>query len=554
MAKNESSKSKAELYREERKARIAKAAKKNAKSIEKRTTAAGIIKKVVAIVLVVAIVGFAGFEILDSTGVINRAATALKVGNTKVSAAEFNYYYSMAFNEVANQAYQYEQTYGYNPLGFDSSLPPDEQESTQKDEDGNVLTWDAVLKDRAVSIAQQTVGYYNEAVAAGTELTEDQKSEINETIETYRTQAAENNYSLNAFLKTYFGAGFNEKAFVKQLEMELLAQNFTDAKQKEVSDAITDETVAAEYKANQKKYDYADVRYYSLAFKTLTKNEGETDDALKARQKAENDKLIAAAKDIAAKATDENALVEAVKAYNNSKEDTTKKLIATSYDSLSTAVGADGADWAFAAGRKAGEVNTFAGEKSANIILVIKPAYTSNSVSVRHCLVEFEAKDENNVTDAEKQAANKIANDLLKGLGDKVTEDAFSKMVKENTADTASAETGGLYENIRISDSFVENFEKWSFDPARKAGDTGIVETEYGYHIMYFVSDNTDDIDWKAAIKDEMTNKELTAFQEELFKEDGKNVVDEKTMWTDRAAKQYSDTIRKNLAYSQLYK
>ncbi len=553
MAKNESSKSKAELYREERKARIAKAAKKNAKSIEKRTTAAGIIKKVVAIVLVVAIVGFAGFKILDSTGVINRAATALKVGDTKISAAEFNYYYSMAFNEMANQAYQYEQAYGYNPLGFDSSLPPDEQESTQKDEDGNVLTWDVVLKDRAVLIAQQTIGYYNEAVAAGTELTEDQKAEIDETVETYRKQAAESNYSLNAFLKTYFGAGFNEKAFVKQLEMELLAQNFTDAKQKEVSDAITDETVAAEYKANQKEYDYADVRYYSIAFKTLTKNEGETDDALKARQKAENDKLVAAAKDIAAKATDENALIEAVKAYNDSKEDTTKKLTATSYASLSSAVGADGADWAFAAGRKAGEVNTFAGEKSANIVFVIKPAYTSNSVSVRHCLVEFDAKDENNVTDAEKQAANKIANDLLAGLGDKVTEDAFSKMVKENTADTASAETGGLYENIRISDSYVENFEKWSFDPARKAGDTGIVETEYGYHIMYFVSDNTDDVDWKAAIKDEMTNEDLTAFQEELFKEDGKNVVDEKTMWTDRVAKQYCDTIRKNLAYSQMY-
>ncbi|MBE6820740.1 MAG: hypothetical protein E7516_06785 [Ruminococcaceae bacterium] len=553
MAKNESSKSKAELYREERKARIAKAAKKNAKSIEKRTTAAGIIKKVVAIVLVVAIVGFAGFKILDSTGVINRAATALKVGDTKVSVAEFNYYYSMAFNEMSNQAYQYEQAYGYNPLGFDSSLPPDEQESTQKDEDGNILTWDVVLKDRAVAIAQQTIGYYNEAVAAGTELTEDQKAEINETVETYRTQAAENNYSLNAFLKTYFGAGFNEKAFVKQLEMELLAQNFTDAKQKEVSDAITDETVAAEYKANQKEYDYADVRYYSIAFKTLTKNEGETDDALKARQKAENDKLIAAAKDIAAKATDENALIEAVKAYNDSKEDTTKKLIATSYTSLDTAIGTEGADWVFAAGRKAGEVNTFAGEKAANIVFIIKPAYTSNSVSVRHCLVEFDAKDENNVTDAEKQAANKIANDLLTGLGDKVTEDAFSKMVTENTADTASAETGGLYENIRISDNYVENFEKWSFDPARKAGDTGIVETEYGYHIMYFVSDNTDDVDWKAAIKDEMTSEELTAFQEDLFKEDGKNFVDEKTMWTDRVAKQYCDTIRKNLAYSQMY-
>ena len=553
MAKNESSKSKAELYREERKARIAKAAKKNAKSIEKRTTAASIIKKVVAIVLIVAIVGFAGFKILDSTGVINRAATALKVGDTKISVAEFNYYYSMAFNEVSNQAYQYEQAYGYNPLGFDSSLPPDEQESTQKDEDGNVLTWDVVLKDRAVAIAQQTIGYYNEAVAAGTTLTDDQKAEINETVENYRTQAAENNYSLNAFLKTYFGAGFNEKIFVKQLEMELLAQNFTDAKQKEVSDAITDETVSAEYKANQKEYDYADVRYYSIAFKTLTKAEGETDDALKTRQKAENDKLIAAAKEISAKATDENALIEAVKAYNDSKEDTTKKLVATSYASLSSAIGADGADWVFAAGRKAGEVNTFASEKAANIVFVNKPAYTSNSVSVRHCLVEFDAKDENNVTDKEKDAAKKIATDLLAGLGDKITEDAFSKMVKENTADTASAETGGLYENIRISDNFVENFEAWSFNPARKAGDTGIVETEYGYHIMYFVSSNKEDLDWKAAIKDEMTNEDLTAFQEDLFKEDGKNVVDEKTTWTNRVSKQYCDTIRKNLAYSQMY-
>ncbi len=553
MAKNESPKNKADLYREERKARIAKAAKKNAKSIEKRTTALGIIKKVVAIVLAVAIVGFAGFKILESTGIIDRAATALTVGDTKVSVAQFNYYYSMAYNDVANQAYQYEQAYGYNPLGFDSSLPPDEQDSTQKDADGNVLKWSEVIKQSAVSIAQQTVGYYNEALAAGVTLTEDQQAEIDETIETYRKQAADNNYSLNAFLKTYFGSGFNEKTFVKQLEMELLAQNYTEKKQAEVNDGITDEIVSAEYKANQKNYDYADVRYYTISFKTLTKNEGETDDALKARQKAENDKLIVAAKDIAAKATDETAFIDAVKAYNKSETDTTTKSTAASFASLSSAIGEDGANWVFAAGRKAGEVNTFSGEKAAYVVFVLNPSYTSNSVTVRHCLVSFDAADENNVTDEEKKAANKQANELLNGLGDKVTEEAFIKMVKENTADEASAETGGLYENIRISDNYVENFEKWSFDPARKAGDTGIVETEYGYHIMYFVSDNTDDLDWKNAIKSTKANEELTAFQEDLFKEDGKNAVDEHTTWTNRVTKEYSDNIRKNLAYTQMY-
>ena len=553
MAKNESPKSKAELYREERKARIAKAAKQNAKSIEKRTTALSILKKVVAIVLAVAIVGFAGFKIIESTGVIDRVATALTVGDTKVSVAQFNYYYSMAYNDVANQAYQYEQAYGYNPLGFDTSLPPDEQDSTQKDEDGNVLKWSEVIKNSAISIAQQTIGLYNEAVAAGTTLTEDQQAEIDETVETYRKQAADNNYSLNAFLKTYFGSGFNEKAFVKQLEMELLAQNFSDAKQTEVNDGITDETVAAEYKENRKNYDYADIRYYSISFKALTKNEGETDDALKARQKAENDKLIAAAKELAAKATDENAFIEAVKAYNNSKTDTTTKSVAASFATLSSSIGEDGANWVFAADRKAGEVNTFSGEKAAYVVFMLKPSYTSNSVSVRHCLVSFDAKDENNVTDEEKIAANKKANDLLKGLGDKVTEKAFIEMVKGNTADEASAETGGLYENIRISDNYVENFEKWSFDEARKAGDTGIVETEYGYHIMYFVSDNTDDLDWKNTIKTTMANEQLTEYQTELFKEDGKNAIDEKTMWTDRVADKYSDNIRKNLAYSQMY-
>ena len=554
MAKNEPSKSKAELYREERKARIAKAAKQNAKSIEKRTTAASIAKKVVAIILAVAIVGFGGFKLLESTGVISRAATAVKVGDTKVSAAEFNYYYTMAYNEVVNQAASYEQYYGSNVLGFDTNLPPDEQDSTEKDEDGNALKWSEVIRQRAVAIAQQTIGYYNEAVAAGVTLTEDQEAEIKETVENYRTQAAQSNYSLNAFLKVYFGAGFNEKAFVKQLEMEMLAQNFTEDKQSEINNSITDEIISEEYKANQKKYDYADIRYYSIAFKTLTANENESSDALKARQAQANKEITAKANEILTKTTDENTLIEAVKAHNNSETDTTKKSIAATYSSLTSAISEKGADWVFEAGRKAGDKIVIEGEKAVYVIFVIKPVYNSNSVSVRHCLVSFEAKDENNVTDAEKMAAHKKATELLKGLGDKVTEKAFAAMVKENTADEASAETGGLYENIRISDSYVENFEAWSFDPARKAGDTGIVETEYGYHIMYFVSDNTEDLDWKDSIKSAKSSDALTAFQDELFAEEGKNAVTESDTWTNYIVKNYCDTIRKNLAYSQMQK
>lgn len=32
----------------------------------------------------------------------------------------------------------------------------------------------------------------------------------------------------------------------------------------------------------------------------------------------------------------------------------------------------------------------------------------------------------------------------------------------------------------------VEDFENWCFDASRQVGDTGIVESTYGYHVMYF--------------------------------------------------------------------
>ena len=34
----------------------------------------------------------------------------------------------------------------------------------------------------------------------------------------------------------------------------------------------------------------------------------------------------------------------------------------------------------------------------------------------------------------------------------------------------------------------VETFTDWCFDSSRQPGDNGMVETEYGYHLMYFIS------------------------------------------------------------------
>ncbi len=557
MAKNETSKSKAEIYREERKARIAKAAKQNAKSIEKRTTAASVLKKVVAIVLAVAIVGGIGWKVIDSLGVIDRLATAVKIGDTKISAAQFNYYYSSAYNQIASQASQYESAYGYNVMGFDTSVAPDEQNSTQKDEDGNPLSWDKVIVDTAVSNAQYYVACYNEALKAGIELTEDQKAEIDETIESYREEAAENNYSLNAYLKMYFGSGFNEKVFKQQMEMEMLARNFSEDKTSELTNAVTDEEIAEEYNKDKAQYNYADVRYYAFDFTTLKANDGETEDALKARQKAANDAVIAEAKAVYEKITNEETFISAVKDYENKdaetpgdKDVTTLSKRATK-SSLVSAMSEDAAKWVFDNARKAGDKTMITGEKAVYIIMNIKPSYATNSVDVRHCLIAFDAEDSKNVTEEEKKAAYDTAKKLYdEWLAGTKTSESFGTMATENTGDDASAANGGLMENIRISDGYVDAFEEWCFDPARKAGDNGIIETEYGYHIMYFVKNNADDLDWKNSIKTTKANAAATAYEKELLADEGSYAVVENEKWTSKISQGFCDTIRKNLAYN----
>ena len=66
------------------------------------------------------------------------------------------------------------------------------------------------------------------------------------------------------------------------------------------------------------------------------------------------------------------------------------------------------------------------------------------------------------------------------------TEESFAQLANEHSQDPGSNTVGGLYEFVYQGD-MVDTFDAWCFDESRKSGDTGIVETTYGYHIMYFV-------------------------------------------------------------------
>lgn len=110
--------------------------------------------------------------------------------------------------------------------------------------------------------------------------------------------------------------------------------------------------------------------------------------------------------------------------------------------------------------------------------------------AVRHILVSPEISEgASEATESQWKACLAEAERILQEWKDgEATEESFVALVPTYTADTGSAQTGGLYENVNPTSNFVENFLEWSVDMSRQPGDTGIVESNYGYHIMYFVS------------------------------------------------------------------
>lgn len=137
---------------------------------------------------------------------------------------------------------------------------------------------------------------------------------------------------------------------------------------------------------------------------------------------------------------------------------------------------------------------------------------TPKPASVRHILLVPEGaqvdSSTNHITATDEQwaAGEKVAQDMLDAwVADGAKEEDFAALAKEHTTDPGSKESGGLYEDV-IYGTMVETFNAWLFDESRKPGDYGIVKTDFGYHLMYYVSQSEQDAWLKQATADCMSS------------------------------------------------
>lgn len=131
-----------------------------------------------------------------------------------------------------------------------------------------------------------------------------------------------------------------------------------------------------------------------------------------------------------------------------------------------------------------------------------------NVVNVRHILIQPEDTESDESWAAAEAEAQRIYDEWLAG---DATEESFAALATEYTQDPGSQGSGGLYEGV-YPGQMVTEFNDWCFADNRTVGDSGIVKTSYGYHIMYF-SGVGNTVYWKTVAESLMRNE---AFSDQL--------------------------------------
>ena len=494
-----SSSSKKKLRKEQESAKLTEKQRSAQKEARKTNLYTIAFVAVMAIVLVVAIcVGVN--QTITSHGVREKKTVAMTVNDHKISNAELNYFYM----DYVNNFYSSYGSYA-SMLGLDTTKPLDEQVIDEE----NGTTWADNFMESAKENAKSVYALADEANAEKFTLSEEDQAALDNNLSNMSLYAKLYGYSdVDTFLKAQYGHGATEETYRAYSELRALASAY----QTHYSESLTysDADLRA---ADSEAYDAYTYNTYYLAVSRFLEGGTTAEDGTTTYTDEERAAAVAAAEEAAKSLTGEEiatlADLDAAIAALPVNADTTAASSAHA-DTLSSAISGTYSDWVKDNARKEGDItyvastSTSTGEDGSEttttdgyyvIYYIGSNDNTFPLKNVRHILVSFEGgtTDSNtNVTtysDEEKAAAKEKAEELLNQWksGD-ATEDSFAALATENSTDPGSVENGGLYENI-YPGQMVATFNDWCFDESRKPGDTGIVETNYGYHVMYFVGD-----------------------------------------------------------------
>lgn len=426
---------------------------------------------------------------------------------------------SFFFREAFMNTYQSYLSYfgsemmGY--IGLDPSSPLKDQSFTMGEEEG-VETWYDYFLKMAKEQAETCLRYREAAEEAGIALEDSDREAVDGIIENLRSSAEEAGVTTEEYYENLLGKGVTEEVLRECLELESYASKYINS----VTDAVdvSEDALNTVYEANPLNYETVSYMSYTFKVSDLLKedepeeaaDEEDADTETPAEDTAEDPaareealaKIKASADELAA--TDgEEAFHEYIYNYEVDvlgNDESSAETVATY--SLTEGAGyteeLEASKWAFSA--KAGETKIEADDEAGTVtvyLLVKEHARdeSSETRSIRHILFGKDDFDD---------AAAKSKEVYDKWVEEGATLDGFIALVPEYSTDPGSKDNGGLYEGVRKG-QMVDEFNDWMFDENRKDGDHGLIETDYGWHIMYMES--VGEPAWMTMIKNELKTK-----------------------------------------------
>lgn len=482
---------------------------RQADSDRRSTTLYGTIIAIVAVIAVCLLVW--------NSGLIQRNVSAVKVNGEKYTAAEVQYYYNTIMSNTLND---YVSQTGTLPFDYNKSLK-DQYYDKEKGQ-----TWHDYFMEQAVNALTVDTALADKAEEANHELSETAKKEVEKVLKDLDSAWVVSGYgSRNAYIRANYGPYMTYNTLEAMLNQRALASDFAGDALKGIHEkGYTDEQYKAYYDENANTLDTFTLSQitFQASVPTEKDEEGNPIQRTEAEQKQLMDEAKAKAKADAeafqtrlAGGEDINALVTefGAKLYNSAVSQTvTGGSMNSSYS-----------EWAFDAARKNGDVTLaeYDGSTIYNYYVVRyegRKLDESKTANVRHILVGAEVSEgakepTQEQYDAAKAEAQKLLDTWKSGAA---TEETFAALAAEKSADKGSAANGGLISGISKGSGFIPAFEEWALDPARAAGQTGLVQNTgssvKGWHVMYYVGQG--DPVWKQIALNAMVNKDYNAWED----------------------------------------
>lgn len=388
---------------------------------------------------------------------------------------------------------QYESFLDYYGSSLDQ-MSFDKNKSLKKQKYNEDTTFFELFADNAYDNAKNYMYYCEAAYASGYDLSDTVKQAVKE-------RAAELDPAL-------YGRGVSEEDIYNALYLSVLAAEYNGVIYENNVPSI--EEIEKNKEENPLSCLHVNYLVYSVKY-----SKADQSAAAKAKETAD---------EISLSKTEDEFKLAVVKHYTNgaitvideNDENVIKVISQIERDNI-TYTDSELGDWLF---KEAKAFETVVKQDTTNncynvYMLLTEPRIdTQKTVNVRHILVSYD--------DFDSKEAAKVEAERIYALYNGGSEDDFAVLATRYSADSGSYAVGGLYKRVEKG-SMVEEFDEWCFDSFRKTGDTAIVATSYGYHVMYFVSDSI--LNWQLKyFEDTAASASSDAFNEIM----DKNPIEEK--------------------------